>query len=205
MHSLLQVSGLIDRINERISKAAIWLVLVVTLIGAGNAVVRKVFDMSSNAFLEIQWYLFSAIFLLCAAHALQKNVHVRIDVVAGRFSRRTQAWIDVFGTLFFLFPMACIIFWLSADVFMDAFRSGERSASAGGLILWPARLLVPVGFAMVILQGCSELIKRVAFLSGKGPDPLGEEDAASPEEQLAADIVRAQADKQKGKDGEAHA
>jgi TRAP-type mannitol/chloroaromatic compound transport system permease small subunit len=194
MHPLLKLSRGIDALNEKVGSVTIWLVLVVTLIGAANAIVRKVFDLSSNAFLEIQWYLFSAIFLLSAAHALQKNVHVRIDVLAGRFSRRTQAWIDIFGTLLFLFPVSLLILWLSAGVFLDAWQSGERSASAGGLVLWPARLLVPLGFGLLVLQGTSELIKRIAFLAGKGPDPLGGLDGPSPEEQLAADIVRARQD-----------
>lgn len=195
MQALLKLSRAIDALSAKVGGCAVWLVLVVTLIGAGNAVVRKFFDFSSNVLLEVQWYLFSAIFLLCAAHALQKNIHVRIDVLAGRFSRRAQAWIDIFGAIFFLLPVCLLILWLSAGVFLDAWSTGERSSSAGGLVLWPARLLVPAGFALLVLQGLSELIKRVAFLAGKGPDPLGALDGPSAEEQLAADISRAQANR----------
>ncbi|MDQ7990312.1 MAG: TRAP transporter small permease subunit [Candidatus Dactylopiibacterium sp.] len=196
MAFLLGLARGIDALNARVARVTMWLVLGVTLIAAGNALVRKVFDVSSNAFLEIQWYLFSAIFLLCAADALRRNAHVRIDVIAGRFSRRTQAWIDVFGTLCFLFPMAFIVLILSGEVFLEAWRSGETSPSAGGLMLWPARLLVPVGFALLILQGASELIKRIAFLAGRGADPLGAADAPSAEQALAADIVRSQQEKE---------
>lgn len=195
MDLLLKLARGIDALNEKVARVATWLVLVVTLIAAGNAIVRKVFDVSSNAFLEVQWYLFSAIFLLCAAHALQKNVHVRIDVLSGRLSRRAQAWVDVFGTVFFLFPICLMVLWLSTNVFLDAWHSGERSASAGGLVLWPARLLLPVGFALLTLQGLSELVKRIAFLAGRGADPLGVHDGPSPEEQLAADIAHAQESK----------
>ncbi len=198
MQALLKIARGIDCLSAKVGGIAVWLVLVVTLIGAGNAVVRKFFDFSSNALLEVQWYLFSAIFLLCSAHALQKNIHVRIDVLAGRFSRRTQAWIDVFGGLFFLLPVCLLIFWLSGAVFLDAWQSGERSSSAGGLALWPARLLVPLGFALLVLQGISELIKRIAFLSGQGPDPLGAMDGPSAEEQLAADIASARAKEKEG-------
>lgn len=188
--AMLWLSRAIDMLSDRVGRVAIWLVLVITLISAGNAVVRKAFDTSSNALLEVQWYLFSAIFLLCAAYALQKNAHVRIDVLSGRFSRRTQAWIDVFGTLFFLMPIVLLVSWLSWGVFLDSFRTQEMSASAGGLIVWPARLLVPAGFGLLFLQGLSELIKRIAFLAGKAPDPLGGDDGTSAEEGLAADILR---------------
>lgn len=198
MQALLKISRGIDILNAKVGGIAVWLVLIVTLIGAGNAIVRKFFDFSSNALLEVQWYLFSAIFLLCSAHALQKNIHVRIDVLAGRFSRRTQAWIDIFGGLFFLLPVCLLILWLSAGVFLDAWQSGERSSSAGGLALWPARLLVPTGFLLLVLQGISELIKRIAFLAGQGPDPLGTHDGPSAEEQLAADIARSRAEAKEG-------
>jgi len=191
MKLLLSLAHGIDVLTERVGKAAIWLILLVTLIGAGNAVVRKVFDVSSNAMLEIQWYLFSAVFLLCSAYALQKNAHVRIDIITGRLSRRAQAWIDMFGTVFFLMPITALVIWLSSGVFLESFRTAELSASAGGLILWPARLLVPVGFGLLMLQGCSELIKRIGFLRGLAPDPLGREEGLSSEEQLADEIRRA--------------
>jgi TRAP-type mannitol/chloroaromatic compound transport system permease small subunit len=131
--------------------------------------------MSSNAFLEVQWYLFSAIFLLCAGYTLLRNEHIRIDVIAGRFSRRTQTWIDVFGTVFFLVPMVLLILYESWPWFVRAWNSGEVSPSAGGLILWPAKILLPVGFALLGLQGISELVKRIAFLAGQGPRPHRED------------------------------
>jgi TRAP-type mannitol/chloroaromatic compound transport system permease small subunit len=188
--SLLSVSRLIDRLSERIGHAFYWLVLATVLISAANAVVRKAFNVSSNAFLEIQWYLFSAIFLLLAGYTLLRNDHVRIDVISGRLSKRAQTWIDVIGTVFFLFPMAILIMWLSWPVFVDAYERHEVSTNAGGLIIWPARLLVPVGFFLLILQGISELIKRIAFLRGLIPDPTEKPPEKSLEEQLAEEIVR---------------
>lgn len=192
MKFMLQFSRLVDAISEAVGRAAIWLVLVVVLISAGNAVSRFAFNMSSNAWLEIQWYLFSGIFLLCAAYVLKKNEHIRIDVIAGRLSERGQNWIDVFGFLVFLLPMALIIAWLSWPVFMNAWHSGEISPSPGGLIRWPVRLLVPVGFALLILQAISELIKRVAFLTGQGPNVLSKTSGPTAEEELAAAIKKHQ-------------
>lgn len=185
---LLKLSGLIDSLNERVGKAVYWLVLAMVLLSAGNAIVRKVFDYSSNAFLEGQWYLFSAVFLLAAGYTLLRNEHVRIDVIAGRFSPKVQAWIDILGTIFFLMPMAIMIMWLSWPVFVLKFTSGEISGSAGGLIVWPARLLVPVGFLLLVLQGFSELVKRIAFVSGKGPDPISRHEARAAEAELAEEI-----------------
>jgi TRAP-type mannitol/chloroaromatic compound transport system permease small subunit len=195
LKALLALSGLIDRCNERIGHLVYWLVLVAVLISAANAVVRKVFNASSNAFLEIQWYLFSTIFLFCAGYTLLRNQHVRIDVIAGRLSKRAQAWIDVFGTIFFLFPMAILIMWLSWPVFIEAYHRGEVSTNAGGLIVWPARLLVPIGFFFLIAQGLSELIKRVAFLMGLIPDPSEKHEEKSAEEQLAEEILKARGEK----------
>ena len=189
MHTLLRLSGLIDALTERVGRAVRWLVLVAVLVSAGNALVRYAFNRSSNAWLEIQWYLFAAVFLLCAGYALKHNQHVRVDVVASRLSRRAQAGIDAFGTLFFLLPMAVLLTWLSWPVFMDTWRSGEVSANANGLPLWPARALVPAGFSLLVLQGVSELIKRVAFLLGLVPDPADKEDAGAQRE-LAAAILR---------------
>lgn len=197
---MLRLSHAIDALVHRVGRITIWLVLVVTLVSTGNAVVRKFFDLSSNALLEVQWYLFSAIFLLCASYALQKNAHVRIDVLASRFSRRTQAAIDIFGTLFFLMPIVALVIWLSSGVFLESFRTGEVSASAGGLIIWPARLLVPLGFGLLFLQGISEIIKRIGFLSGQAPDPLGRDDGPSAEEELAAEVARGRAAKDAGGD-----
>lgn len=192
MNFLLQFSRLVDRLSEAIGRAAIWLVLVVVVISAGNAVSRFAFNMSSNAWLEIQWYLFSAIFLLCGAYVLKKNEHIRIDVIAGRLSERAQNWIDIFGILVFLLPMALIIGYLSWPVFMNAWNSGEMSASAGGLIRWPVRLLLPVGFALLILQAFSELIKRIAFLTGRGPNVLSKAEAPTAEQELAEAIKKHQ-------------
>jgi TRAP-type mannitol/chloroaromatic compound transport system permease small subunit len=189
MESLLSLSRWIDRINERIGLFARWGVLLAVIISAVNAVVRKVFSTSSNAFLEIQWYLFAGIFLLCAAYTLYKNDHVRIDVISSRFSARTQAWIDIFGTLFFLLPMAILIMGLSWPMFINAFNSGEHSSDAGGLLIWPVRLLIPVGFLMLSMQGLSELIKRIGFLQGRIPDPGSKHHEPTAEELLAAELA----------------
>lgn len=192
MNFLLQFSRLIDALSEAVGRAAIWLILLVVIISAGNAISRFAFDLSSNAMLEIQWYLFSAIFLFCAAYVLKKNEHIRIDVITSRFSERTQNWIDVFGILVFLLPMALLIGWLSWPVFMNAWNSGEVSPNDGGLIRWPVRLLLPVGFALLILQAFSELIKRAAFLVGAGPNVLSKESGPSAEEELVEAIKKHQ-------------
>ncbi|MGB8857103.1 MAG: TRAP transporter small permease subunit [Burkholderiales bacterium] len=189
MESLITFSRLIDRMNERIGRAARWLVLFAVVISAVNAVVRKIFNTSSNAFLEIQWYLFAGIFLLCAAYTLYKNEHVRIDVISSRFSPRANAWVDIFGTLVFLLPMAILIMWLSWPIFMSAYHSGEHSSNAGGLLVWPVRLLLPVGFFLLTLQGVSELIKRIAFLMGKIPDPGIKHQQPTAEELLADELA----------------
>lgn len=195
MNPLLALSRAIDSLNELVGRTVYWLVLAAVLVSAANAIVRKAFDMSSNAYLEVQWYLFSAIFLLCAGYTLLKNEHIRIDVVAGRFSRRTQTWIDVFGTVFFLWPMVALILYESWPWFVRAWNSGEVSPSAGGLILWPAKILVPVGFALLALQSVSELIKRIAFLTGRGPDPTEKIVKKTPEEELAEEILRARGER----------
>ncbi|HZF20585.1 MAG TPA: TRAP transporter small permease subunit [Burkholderiales bacterium] len=188
MKFLLSLSRLIDAANERVGRVAYWLILVAVLVSAGNAVVRYAFNRSSNAWLEIQWYLFSAVFLFCAGYTLLHNQHVRIDVISGHLSRRAQAWIDVIGTLLFLLPMAITIMWLSWPVFTDAYRSHEISTNAGGLTVWPARLMVPVGFLLLVLQGFSELIKRIAYLRGLIPDPTDKDEGPSAEEQLAEEL-----------------
>ena len=171
MRLFLIVSAAIDALNERVGRVLIWLVLVMTLVSAGNAVSRYLFNISSNAFLEMQWYLFALVFLLCAGYTLLHNEHIRIDIIVSRFSAQTRAWIDVFGTVFFLLPMSLFIMWLSWPIFVNAWVSGEISSNAGGLIRWPARLMIPVGFLLLSLQGVSELIKRIAFLRGLIPDP----------------------------------
>ena len=185
MKPLLRLSGFIDALNERVGRLSYWLILVMVLISAGNATVRYAFDRSSNAWLEIQWYLFSAVFLFCAGYTLLHNQHVRIDVITSHLSRRARAWIDILGTLFFLLPMAIAIMWMSWPVFVDAYVHHEVSTNAGGLIVWPARLMVPIGFFLLVLQGFSELIKRIAFLRGLIPDPTEKDEGPSAEEQLA--------------------
>ena len=190
MKPWLAMSGAIDAMTERIGHFVYWLILVVVVISAANAVVRKAFNYSSNSYLEIQWYLFSAIFLLGAGYTLMRNEHVRIDIISGRLSARTQNWIDVFGIVFFLLPMAIVIGWLSWPLLLDSYVRHEVSTNAGGLIIWPARLLVPVGFALLILQAISELIKRIAFLRGHIPNPLERHQAKSAEEELAEEIAR---------------
>ncbi|NDP41306.1 MAG: TRAP transporter small permease subunit [Aromatoleum sp.] len=190
MNALLAISRAVDRLNERIGHLVYWLVLAAVLISAANAVVRKAFNYSSNSFLEIQWYLFSLIFLFCAGYTLKHNEHVRIDIITSRLSARARASIDIFGTLFFLLPMAVLIMWLSWPVFVDAYTRHEVSTNAGGLIIWPARLMVPIGFLLLILQGLSELIKRIAFLKGLIPDPSEKIFVRTAEEELAEEILR---------------
>ncbi len=170
--ALLRVSRVIDALNERVGHLVYWAVLAAALVSAGNATVRYVFDTSSNAWLELQWYLFSAVFLLCAGYTLQHNQHVRIDVVNSHLPPRVRAWIDLIGGLFFLLPMASVIMVLSWPMFVDSYMRHEMSSDAGGLLRWPVKLLIPVGFLLLALQGVSEIIKRAAFLAGRIPDPL---------------------------------
>lgn len=193
MTLLLKLSQLIDWLNERVGKGAFWLVLIMTIISAGNASIRFVFDTSSNGLLEIQWYLFAAIFLLCAPYTLQKNEHVRIDVLSGKLSPRGLAVIDIIGTLFFLLPMVVAVLWLSLPLVADSIKINEMSANAGGLIRWPVKILLPIGFTLLALQGISELIKRVAFLAGLIADPNSKAAGPTPEEELAAAIAAAKA------------
>jgi TRAP-type mannitol/chloroaromatic compound transport system permease small subunit len=184
----------VDRATERLGHTIYWLVLAAVLISAANAVVRKAFNYSSNSFLEIQWYLFSLLFLFCAGYALKHNDHVRIDIITGRLSARARAAIDIFGTVFFLLPMAILIMWLSWPVFVDAYVRNEVSTNAGGLTIWPARLMVPIGFFLLIVQALSELIKRVAFLKGLVPDPSEKIVEKTAEELLAEEILRSRGD-----------
>ena len=190
MNVLLSLSRLIDAMNDKLGRGAMWLILAAVLISTLNALVRKAFNYSSNAFLEIQWYLFAGVFLFGAAYTLLHNEHVRIDVVAGRFSKRTQTWIEVFGTLFFLLPMCFMILWLSLPFALHSMQSGEMSVNAGGLILWPVKMLLPIGFTLLTLQDFSELIKRVTFLMGLIPDPTEKHEFPTAEENLIEEIKK---------------
>jgi TRAP-type mannitol/chloroaromatic compound transport system permease small subunit len=195
MQALLRFSRGIDWLNERVGRTVIWLVLVAVLISAGNAIIRKAFDTSSNAWLEVQWYLFSAIFLLASGYTLLRNEHVRIDVLLHRLSKRTQIKVDIFGLVCFLLPAALLLVWLSWPLFTRALASGEMSENAGGLIRWPVYLLVPAGFSLLTLQGVSELIKRFAFLQGLIDDPTTKKVEKTAEEELA-EAIRAQAERE---------
>lgn len=172
MKLLLVASRLIDHVNELVGRAVSWLTLAAVLISAGNALLRYGFNLSSNAWLEIQWYLFSAVFLLAAGYTLRHDEHVRIDVVISKLSPRLQAWIDIFGGLFFLLPMALLLLVHSWPVFVNSYVIDEVSSDAGGLIRWPVKLLMPAGFFLLILQAFSEMVKRLAYLKGLIDDPL---------------------------------
>jgi TRAP-type mannitol/chloroaromatic compound transport system permease small subunit len=197
MPFLLQISRVIDALSTRIGQMAMWMILIATFISAGNAIVRKVFNNSSNALLEIQWYLFAAVFLLGAGYAFLRNAHVRIDFIASKFSARTRNWIDIGGILIFLFPLCYMMITLGWPTFENAWVSGEVSSNAGGLIRWPVLLLIPLGFALLMLQGLSELIKRAAFLMGVGPDAL-DHSGPSEAELLAKEIAEQEKARQAG-------
>ena len=184
MSQLLKLSRLIDALTTLIGKLAMWMILATTLISASNAIVRKVFNISSNAFLEVQWYLFAASFLLAAGYTLLQGEHVKVDVISSRFSKRTQIWIDVFGYIVFLTPMCLAVLWYGIPFFTRALASGEMSNNAGGLIRWPVYLMMPLGFALLWLQGISELIKRLAFLSGHLAEPFTDFDDKLEEEKF---------------------
>jgi TRAP-type mannitol/chloroaromatic compound transport system permease small subunit len=171
LRSLLRLSRVIDWINEHVGKTVYWLVVIAVAVSAANATSRYALNIGSNAWLELQWYLFSAVFLLCAGYTLLHNEHIRIDIIVGRFSDRVQAWIDLLGGVLFLLPMTLIIMWLGWPVFLESWNLGEVSSNAGGLIRWPVKLLMPIGFLLLTLQGVSEIIKRVAFLMGLIANP----------------------------------
>ncbi|MEY4505482.1 MAG: hypothetical protein RL297_60 [Pseudomonadota bacterium] len=188
MQALLRFSRVVDALSTRIGQMAMWLILSATLISAGNAIVRKVFGTSSNAWLEIQWYLFAAVFMLGSGYAFLRNAHVRIDFISSKFSARGRNWVDVFGILLFLFPLCYMMAVLGWPLLVNAWVSGEMSSNAGGLIRWPVYALIPVGFLLLFLQGVSELIKRIAFLTANGPDVLTH-DGPSDEELLAKQLL----------------
>lgn len=188
MTALLKISGGIDRLNEWIGRLTMWLVLAAVLISAGNAIVRKTFNVGSNAFLEIQWYLFAAVFMLGVGYVMLKNAHVRIDFISSRLSKRTNALIDAVGIVVFTIPLSIIMIDLGWPLFARAWTSGEVSHNAGGLIRWPVLMLVPLGFAILLLQAVSELIKRVAYLRGRLSEPFSAEAAKSDDEKLAEEL-----------------
>ncbi|MEO7338411.1 MAG: TRAP transporter small permease subunit [Caldimonas sp.] len=190
MAALLQLSRLIDRINEFVGRWVAWLVLAAVLISAANAVVRKAFNMSSNAFLEIQWYLFAAVFLLASGYTLLRQDHVKIDVISSHLSKRAQIWIDILGICVFLLPFTYVVIKLGTPLVTKAYITGEMSSNAGGLIRWPVFALLPAGFVLLGLQGISELIKRIAFLQGLVPDPTRKTQVKTAEEELAEFLLK---------------
>ena len=185
---LLRLSRAIDALNDRVGHLVYWAVLAAALVSAGNASMRYAFDLSSNAWLELQWYLFSAVFLLAAGYTLRHNEHVRIDVINAHLSPRLRAWIDLVGGIFFLLPMAVLIMVLSWPVLVESFVRQEGSSDAGGLLRWPVKLLIPLGFLFLVLQGLSEIVKRIAFLLGHIPDPLEQHHEPMAEEFLKGAI-----------------
>ena len=192
MQGLLKLSGVIDGLNERVGRSLMWLVLFAVVISAVNAVVRKAFDMSSNAFLEIQWYLFAAVVMLGSAYTMLRQGHVKIDVIVGRFSKRTQTIVECLGIVFFLLPFVYKVNELVWPLVIQAYHSGEMSQNAGGLIRWPVYALVPIGFILLGLQGLSELIKRIGFLQGIAVDPTAPVQTKTAEEELADEILKHQ-------------
>lgn len=192
MAPLLALSRLIDRFTAWVGRWVAWLVLAAVLISAINAAVRKLFNTSSNAYLEIQWYLFAAVFLLAAGYTLMRQEHVRIDVISGRFSKRTQIWIDIVGLVFFVLPLVFTVIRLSLPLVIRAYEMNEYSSNAGGLIRWPVFAVLPLGFLLLGIQAVSELIKRIAFLRGLIPDPTQKGQAKSAEEELAEFMLQKQ-------------
>ena len=192
MQALLALTRVIDRLNAFVGKYSIWLIFAATFISAANAIVRKAFDTSSNAFLEVQWYLFAWSFLIAAGYTLLHREHVRIDVINSRLSKKAQVWIDIIGFAFFLTPLCVTILYFTWPVFMQMYNSGEMSGNPGGLIRWPVWAAIPVGITLLMLQGISELIKRIAFLKGLIEDPMVKIVAKTPEEELAEAILKAE-------------
>lgn len=190
MRALLRLSALIDSLNEWLGKLIMWLVLAAVVISAGNATLRKAFNIGSNASLEIQWYLFAAVFMLGVGYVMLRNAHVRIDFISSKLSKRTNAIIDAIGIVVFTIPLAFIMIDLGWPLFLRAWQTGEMSQNAGGLIRWPVWSLLPAGFALLLLQAISELIKRLAFLTGHRSEPFSDADGRSEEERLAEELAR---------------
>jgi len=195
MKPLLTLARAIDALNLRVGRAVIWLTLAVVLVSAANAVIRKAFNVSSNAWLELQWYLFGAMFLLAAGYTLLQNGHVRVDILSARLSRRAQIGIEIFGVACFLLPACTVIMVLSWPMFVDSFVTGEGSSNTGGLLRWPVKLLIPAGFLLLVLAGVSHLIKCVAFLRGLATDPTETHAGKSAEEDLAEAIAHEAAER----------
>lgn len=189
MKALLKLSAAIDAVSELIGKLIIWFVLATVVISAGNAIVRKAFNIGSNAYLEIQWYLFAGVFMLGVGYVMLKNAHVRIDFISSRLSKRTNAIIDAVGIVVFTIPLAVILVYLGWPLFRTALATGELSQNAGGLIRWPVLALIPLGFAILFMQAVSELIKRIAFLTGHRREPFSVEEGKSDEEKLAEELA----------------
>ena len=190
MNFLLSLSRRIDQFSEWVGRWVAWLVLAAVLISAGNAVTRKAFNMSSNAYLEIQWYLFAAVFMFAAGYTMLRQEHVKIDVISGRFSKRTQIWIDIVGLCVFVFPFIYLIIKLSMPLVTNAYVTGEMSSNAGGLIRWPVFAMLPIGLLLLGIQAASELIKRIAFLQGRIPDPTRKQGVKTSEEELAEFLLQ---------------
>jgi TRAP-type mannitol/chloroaromatic compound transport system permease small subunit len=188
MQALLKFSRAVDWLNTQIGKYVIWLILASTVVSGVNAIVRKAFNVGSNAFLEVQWYFFAASFLLAAGYTLLNGEHVKIDVVSSKLSKRAQMWVDVIGFTCFLTPVCVAILWYGVPFFLKGFHSGEMSSNAGGLVRWPVYAMIPLGFTLLLLQGWSELIKRLAFLQGLIEDPTHKKIEKTAEEELAEAI-----------------
>ena len=191
MQALLKFSRDIDGLNAFVGKYVIWLIFAATAVSAINALVRKIFGVSSNAFLEAQWYLYAWSFLAAAGFTLLHHEHVRIDVVNSRLPKRVQVWIDIVGFTLFLTPLCVLVLYLATPLVIQMYETGEMSGNPGGLVRWPVWVALPVGFTLLMLQGWSELIKRIAFLRGQGPDPMGRLVEKSSEEELA-ELLRQQ-------------
>lgn len=171
LRSLLAISRAIDAVNTKLGKYIAWLIVLAVAVSTVNAIVRKLLNQSSNAWLELQWYLFATVFLFCAAWTLIANEHIRIDIINSTFSRRVRLWIDMFGHVFALVPFCLMMIWTSIPFFLTSYRLGEMSFSAGGLPQWPAKLLIPIAFTVLLIQAVSEIIKRAAIMRGLIPDP----------------------------------
>jgi TRAP-type mannitol/chloroaromatic compound transport system permease small subunit len=198
LDALLKLSATVDAFTNLVGKFIRWLILASVLISAGNAIIRKAFNISSNGFLEIQWYLFAGVFLLGSGFAFMRNVHVRIDFISGKLSKRTNTVIDILGIVIFIVPLCLMMVWLSWPLFSTALATGEMSQNAGGLIRWPAYLLMPLGFGLLFVQALSELVKRIAFLKGLRSEPMSVEAAKSDEEILAEELAAQAAKKLAG-------